>query len=90
MYLAIADMRKRLFGGATPMVTIGSSSQIRSLSFILLTDESIFTPDTLDGVSALYTRDTNKHYDQWFADWHSRATNKFPVTTPWTNSSLSS
>ena len=90
MYLAIADMRKRLFDGENPMATIGSSSQIRSLSFILLTDESIFTPDTLDGVNSLYTRDTNKHYDKWFADWHSLATNKFPVTTTWTTSGISS
>lgn len=45
----------------------------------MLTDESIFTEDTLYDVGKL-KNSSNKWYCPWFAYWQANATNKFPTS----------
>lgn len=52
LYYAIASTVQRMFygeGATTP----GAGCALTAASFIMLTDESIFTPDTLDNIGWL-------------------------------------
>ena len=78
LYYSISDTVKRMFeaeGHTNP----GAACALSAASFIMLTDESIFTSDTLNDVGQLSTA-SSKWYCPWFASWQANATNKFPTS----------
>lgn len=79
LYFSISNIVKRMF--EKNAVTIGKNCALSAVSFILLTDESIFTSDTLYGVGAL-TNSSSKWYSEWFKTWQrqsSSSSNLFPT-----------
>lgn len=77
LYYTISDTVKRMFeaeGHTNP----GAACALSAASFIMLTDESIFSSDTLNDVSKL-SNASNQWYCPWFAAWQRNATNKFPT-----------
>lgn len=84
MYYALSTTIERMFGGDNPLPPGTPSNALSAISFILLTDESIFTDDTLKDVGKLSNADS-KWYCPWFAAWQSSPNNthKFPTTGNW-------
>ena len=83
LYYSISDFLNRVFGvsGASdPMTNIGENCDLSSATFILFTDESIFTSDTLKDVEWLSDPTQIGYYQSWFANWQANSENKFPVT----------
>ena len=80
MYYAIGDFITRIFTGpnAEP---IGSGCNLSAATFFMLTDEDIFTSDTLDDYDKLVIAN-DPYYNEWFHDWQTKATNKFPTVLP--------
>lgn len=83
MYYAIGDFITRIFTG-TDAEPIGSGCNLSAATFFMLTDEDIFTRDTLDDYDMLTTVNDpdNLYYNEWFHDWQTKATNKFPTVLP--------
>lgn len=79
LYYSISDFIKRMFDSGENSTRPGKDCNIQSASFILLTDESIFTDDTLQNVDYLWDS-RSKWYSEWFHIWMLTATNKFPVS----------
>ena len=71
MYWAIADIQKNVI----VKQPIGEG-YLKGITFILCTDESIFTGDTLDGVRKVSDKFS------WFSQWQSKSTNTFPTKVP--------
>jgi hypothetical protein len=88
LYHAIAEVRKKHF--PTPLVPPidAVDESPRSACFLLLTDESIWTIDTLYYITYIINSEYQSHgyYDSWLADWNSNntATNKPPFKRPTT------
>lgn len=77
MYWAIADIQKNVIAKQP----IGEG-YLKGITFILCTDESIFTDDTLDGVGKISDKFA------WFSKWQSTSSNKFPTTVPASSSQV--
>lgn len=89
LYYAIADVVKYFFYNADSdkNQTIGNT-QLKAMNFTLLTDESIFTLDTLKDYKKLVSDSTapansnGRFYSVWFKQWQSTSDEKgnpFPV-----------
>ena len=83
MYYSIANFMKIVFEG-DGAETIGANCRLSSAAFIMFTDESIFTSDTLSSVGKL-TKEGDAYYHEWFKNWQKNATNKFPDKLPGLN-----
>lgn len=84
LYYSIAETVKRMFyneGSTSP----GATCLLSAASFILLTDESIFTNDTTDAVDWLTNPQKSDWYSEWFDRWQSNNNNdnKFPTSGGW-------
>jgi hypothetical protein len=71
MYYALAD----IYANVVSKQEIGVG-WLKGVNFVVCTDESIFTSDTLDQ----YSNVKNKATFSWFKNWQTKATNKFPST----------
>ena len=88
LYYAIATTVERMFEGEGH-TNPGASCALSAASFVMLTDESIFTSDTLDYLDWILNPNHPEDdpdippgtwYSAWFAEWQENATNKFPTT----------
>lgn len=82
MYYAIGDFITRIFTG-TNAEPIGIGCNLSAATFFMLTDEDIFTRDTLNDYDKLDTVG-NPYYNDWFHKWQTSETNtnKFPTVLP--------
>ena len=75
LYYSIASTIHKMFydeGHTNP----GKGCELSSVSFLLMTDESVFTSDSLNDVGLL-TRTTSEYYSSWFSEWQANADNGF-------------